>query len=140
METTTARPDSASHASNSAEPCGLSVRSFAPADADRWDALVASAVNATFLHTRRFLSYHGERFADRSSIVCDSDGRIVGVFPAALDPADPGVVVSHPGITYGGLVHDGSLGGGACLAAFEALPPEFEPDPPGLFVAPEGWS
>jgi hypothetical protein len=46
---------------------------------------------------------------------------MVAVFPAALDPNDASTVVSHPGITYGGLVHDGSLGGAACLAALERL-------------------
>lgn len=76
-----------------------------------WDELVAKSVNGTFLHSRRFLSYHGDRFRDRSLLVTDARGRVVGVFPAAQDPADPRVVTSHPGLTYGGLVHDGSLYG-----------------------------
>jgi hypothetical protein len=80
--------------------------------ADRdWDTLVESSCNGTFLHTRRFLSYHGCRFVDRSMLLHDGRGHLVGVLPIAEDPHDPTTVVSHPGITYGGIVHDGSLRG-----------------------------
>jgi hypothetical protein len=95
----------------------MTVRPYEPADADAWDALVARSVNGTFLHTRRYLGYHGDRFADCSLVVLDARGRLAGVLPAAADPASPEDAVSHPGITYGGLVHDGSVRGGALIAA-----------------------
>ena len=82
---------------------------FTPDDSERWDRLVDAAPMATFLHTRRFLSYHGERFRDASLSVTDERGALRAVLPAALDPNDPARVVSHPGATYGGLVHDGRL-------------------------------
>jgi Acetyltransferase (GNAT) domain len=91
------------------------VRAYEPADADAWDDLVARSVNGTMLHTRRFLSYHGDRFGDRSLMVTNPRGWPIGVFPAAEDPADPSVVTSHPGMTYGGLVHDGSLHGASMM-------------------------
>ena len=75
--------------------------------AGEWDAFVRRSINGTLLHTRRYLGYHQDRFADRSVIVRDDRGRILSVVAAALDPGDPRVVVSHPGITYGGLVHEG---------------------------------
>jgi CelD/BcsL family acetyltransferase involved in cellulose biosynthesis len=81
-----------------------------------WDAMVEGSWNGTFLHTRRFLSYHGTRFTDRSIVVRDS-GRIVGALPAAQDPQAPQRIVSHPGATYGGLVHAGDLGGEDLRAA-----------------------
>jgi hypothetical protein len=81
-----------------------------------WEALVEAAPMATLLHTRRYLSYHAHRFDDRSLVALDGRGRIVAVFPAALDPADPGTVVSHPGITYGGIVHDGAIAGARAVA------------------------
>src|SRR5919197_1305542 len=86
-------------------------RSFSPADAEAWDQLVQRSINGTFLHSRRFLSYHGDRFRDRSVIFTIGSSLIVGVLPAALDPADEETVVSHPGATYGGIVHDGTLQG-----------------------------
>lgn len=97
----------------------MRVRAFVPADSDRWDALCASSYGATFLHSRRFLSYHGSRFKDRSLIVEDDRGWL-GVLPLAEDPHDPLRVVSHPGITYGGMVHDGRLRGEAMVQALHA--------------------
>lgn len=93
---------------------------YEPRHAEAWDAFCAGAANATFLHTRRFLSYHGERFNDLSLLVMDS-GKMVGVFPAAHALSDPGLVVSHPGITYGGLVHQGKLAGNRMIEALEAI-------------------
>ena len=93
------------------------VRAFDAGDAAAWDELVARSVNGTFLHTRRYLSYHGDRFADCSLVVTDARGRLVGVLPAATDPADLQRAVSHPGITYGGLVHDGTVRGSAAIEA-----------------------
>jgi len=71
---------------------------------------------ATFLHTRRFLAYHQDRFKDVSLLLANDKG-IVGLFPAALDPAEARTVVSHPGITYGGLLHSGKLHGEKMVTA-----------------------
>ncbi len=98
----------------------MRVRAFSEDDAERWDACCAAAVNATFLHTRRFLAYHGNRFDDLSLVVEDAQGAVLGVLPAARDPQDPDTVVSHPGSTYGGLVHGGALRGEAMVQALAA--------------------
>lgn len=97
--------------------------SVLPFDEDQsrgWDAFCAHAVNATFLHTRRFLSYHGSRFEDASVCVICED-KVVGVMPAARHPSDSATVCSHPGITYGGLVTTEWLTGAKFLAALEAV-------------------
>lgn len=96
------------------------VRPFEAGDEERWDTFCAQASPATFLHSRRFLSYHGERFRDRSLMVFDDKDRLVGLLPAALDPGDERLVASHPGSTYGGFVHLGGLGGEAMMEAFAA--------------------
>src|ERR1700730_17163182 len=74
-----------------------------------WDEFLKSCPMATFLHSRKFLSYHENRFKDESLIVTDDDGSWLGVFPSAVDNADSSQIISHPGITYGGLVHNGKL-------------------------------
>jgi len=99
----------------------MKVLSYSPAGAAEWDEFVAGAPMATLLHTRRYLSYHGERFQDVSLTLRDEGARLLGVFPAALDPQDVKCVVSHPGVTYGGVVHDGSLRGEQMVEALEAL-------------------
>jgi hypothetical protein len=73
----------------------------------------------TFLHTRAFLGYHGDRFDDASVVLRDDGGRLLGVLPAA--GAGAGEVGSHPGATFGGIVHDGSLGGPAMIEALAAV-------------------
>ena len=97
------------------------VRSYKPGDAEVWENLVARSSTGTMLHTRRFISYHGDRFRDRSLMIEDRRGKVVGVFPAAEDPADAEMVVSHPGLTYGGLIHDGSLSGASMVDALAAI-------------------
>lgn len=85
-----------------------------------WEEFCVHAVNATFLHTRRFLSYHGDRFKDLSILMMES-GKVVGIFPAAELPSETKLVISHPGITYGGIVHRGWLSGMRMIEALTAL-------------------
>ena len=89
--------------------------------AGRWDELVRTCPAATFLHTRRFLAYHRDRFKDASVLVEDERRGIVGLMPAAVDPADARRVVSHPGATFGGLLHANALRGEGMIEALEAV-------------------
>ncbi len=98
----------------------LEIRPYDPSCEKVWDHWCAGTVNATLLHTRRFLSYHGDRFNDASVLVYDGE-KLIGLLPAAVSPADAAHVVSHPGATYGGIVHDGRLTGQRMLAAFDAI-------------------
>lgn len=97
------------------------VCNYDPEHACGWDDLVAQACSGTFMHTRRFISYHGDRFSDRSLILENRRGSMVGVFPAAEDPTDPEIIISHPGLSYGGLVNDGSLRGASMICALETI-------------------
>jgi hypothetical protein len=97
------------------------VLAYDPSQDRCWDELVARSCNGTFLHSRRFLSYHKDRFADRSVLLLDSHRRVVGVFPAAQDPQSPATIVSHPGLTYGGLVHDDSIRGQTTIGALGSV-------------------
>jgi hypothetical protein len=83
----------------------MKVIGYSETHALRWDAFVARAAQGTFLHTRRFLGYHGDRFRDCSLLVEDTGGELIGLLPAAQSLTDLSQVVSHPGITYGGLLH-----------------------------------
>jgi len=98
----------------------LTVRPYNSSEADLWDSFCQDALQGTFLHTRRFLSYHGDRLCDKSLIIEDK-GKWVGLFPAALDPDDPSCIVSHPGITYGGVLHQGKLRGESMIQALAEM-------------------
>lgn len=95
----------------------LTVRQFQAGEAAAWDSFCSASFQGTFLHSRRFLSYHGERFTDRSLIIED-DGRWVGIFPAAQVE---GEIVSHPGLTYGGVLHRGGLFGSRMITTLETI-------------------
>jgi hypothetical protein len=105
----------------------ITVEPYTESQAAAWDDVVDRAANGTLLHTRRYLGYHGDRFADRSLVVLD-DGRPVAVLPAALDPDDGGCVVSHPGVTYGGLVHLPAFRGASVLNALKACLAQWQAD------------
>src|SRR3954466_2118849 len=93
----------------------LSATGFEHSLAVEWDELVRSSPIGHMLHTRAFLSYHGDRFEDASLALRDDRGRLVGVLPAARDGED--LVASHPGATFGGIVHAGVLTGPAMVDA-----------------------
>jgi len=82
----------------------LVIQQFDESLSDEWDAFVSQCAVANMLHTRCFLSYHGNRFEDHSLIVRDDENEILAVFPAALCLTDDLTVVSHPGVTYGGIL------------------------------------
>lgn len=99
----------------------MRARRYNESDANLWDAFCRSATASTFLHTRRFLSYHGDRFIDHSLILESDAGDVQAILPAAQDPADIHTVVSHPGITYGGLLVEANTHGMTILDAFESI-------------------
>lgn len=70
-----------------------------------WDAFVSKCKNATFLHSRNYMDYHKDRFVDNSLMIYHED-RLSGLFVA--NRKDERTVVSHEGLTYGGLLveHD----------------------------------
>ena len=84
-----------------------------------WEATVLESINGTFLHSRRYLDYHGPRFDDASFLV-ELKGSIVGVIPLNVD-AKSGVATSHAGLSYGGVVHSGTLTGNKMMSTLEQL-------------------
>ncbi|MBF0160194.1 MAG: GNAT family N-acetyltransferase [Magnetococcales bacterium] len=87
----------------------------------RWDAFVATTAQGVFLHSRTFLSYHRDRFNDLSILIEDDRGRLGAVFPAAQSPVISDQVVSHPGSTYGGLLHESTLQADEILSMLAAI-------------------
>ena len=83
------------------ESQSLSLRRYCPALKAEWDAFIGGARNATFLFQRDYMDYHAERFLDHSLMLYE-EGRLAAVLPANMDAE--GVLASHDGLTYGGLV------------------------------------
>ena len=95
----------------------LKVSPYRDEDATLWDEFIKDAPMANFLHSRRYLAYHAHRFKDISLLIRDEEHQLVGVFLAAIDSRYPQKIISHPGITYGGILHTGNLRGEKMLQA-----------------------
>lgn len=91
------------------------VTRYTPADAAEWDAFLAASRQTTFLFRRAYMDYHSDRFADCSLIVRGEAGQIVAMLPAN---EGGGVLYSHQGLTYGGLITGPAATAAATLAIF----------------------
>lgn len=75
---------------------------YTPERSAEWDGFVRSSRNATFLFLRGYMDYHAHRFTD-CSLMAYRDGALVALLPAHWVAAE-GLVSSHGGLTYGGLL------------------------------------
>lgn len=96
----------------------LRVDRYRPELADQWNAFVAASRNGTFLLDRGYMDYHCERFHDHSLVLLDAEARTVALLPAN---EHDGVLHSHAGLTYGGLVLGPDSGAADALAMLEAV-------------------
>ncbi|MDN3690592.1 GNAT family N-acetyltransferase [Cyclobacterium jeungdonense] len=77
------------------------VKAFTPEFLANWQEVLQGAPNATLMHQRSFLAYHGNRFQD-ASVLIYSKNRPVAVFAAHKEGNE---VYSHQGLSYAGLIH-----------------------------------
>ena len=84
----------------------LSVKLYDVDMKEKWDDFVLHhSVNGTFLQTRNFLEYHGNRFEDTSLLITKSENTIVAVIPACTCVEEGRkIFYSHKGSTFGGIV------------------------------------
>jgi Acetyltransferase (GNAT) domain len=93
-------------------------RPYAASDRPAWDAFVRSARNGVFLFERAYLDYHAARYQDASLMLSDESGQIAALLPAQREADN---VVSHGGLSFGGLVMHPRGGASAVLGLFEAV-------------------
>jgi len=95
-----------------------SVTRYTGAHKLEWDRFIGTAKNATFMFARDYMDYHSDRFTDHSLLIFQ-DETLVAVLPANLK--SDGSLISHEGLTFGGLVV--SRGASLCdvLEFFHAL-------------------
>ncbi len=82
-----------------------------------WDDFVNQAKNGVFLFKRDYMEYHADRFRD-CSLLFFAEEKLIGVLPANL--AKDGLV-SHGGLTFGGVVTNTRMRAGTMLEIFDAL-------------------
>ncbi len=67
---------------------------------EEWNRFIEDSKTPLFIFKREFMEYHSDRFVD-SSLLFFKEGKLVAVLPASIDGEN---LVSHGGLTYGGLV------------------------------------
>lgn len=82
-----------------------------------WDDLIRGSRNGTFLFLRNYMDYHSDRFEDASLLFLHK-GRLIGVLPASRHDD---VVVSHGGLTYGGVISTAQMTTSRMLETFAAM-------------------
>ena len=85
---------------------------------DLWDDFIAKAKNGLFLFRRGYLEYHCDRFPDHSLLFFEAGGRLVAILPATSSGE---VWSSHSGLTFGGVVCDGTMKVERMLHLFDGL-------------------
>jgi hypothetical protein len=95
----------------------IRVAAYAAANRSKWDDFVKVAKNGTFLFLRDYMEYHAGRFADASLMFFD-DGELAALMPASIDGSH---VVSHGGLTFGGIISGCRMRAKTMLDIFDAL-------------------
>ena len=78
-----------------------------PKHLDQWDEFVSRAVNGTMFHSRAFLGYHEDKFADTARwMIATRRDDVIALFAYAVDEQPDGrhVARSPFGASYGGLI------------------------------------
>jgi hypothetical protein len=82
-----------------------------------WDEMITHSRNGVFLFYRDYMEYHNDRFQDASLLFFD-EHNVLAVLPANRNGDQ---VVSHGGLTFGGVISRHNLGASAMLELFDVL-------------------
>jgi hypothetical protein len=96
----------------------MKVRRYIAADQPAWDGFVATSKNGVFLFERGYMDYHADRFSDHSLLVYDDKDGLIALLPA--NRCDDSLI-SHGGLTYGGLITDERMKTPRMLAVFDDM-------------------
>ncbi|MGO8818884.1 MAG: GNAT family N-acetyltransferase [Terriglobia bacterium] len=82
-----------------------------------WDEFVRQSKNGVFIFDRGYVEYHADRFTDHSLLFFQDD-QLIGVMPANRVED---TVVSHGGLTFGGIISGQRMKTHRMLEVFAAL-------------------
>ena len=83
-----------------------------------WNDFVRNTKNGVFFFHRDYMDYHQDRFEDHSLIFQNDDGKWLGILPACVIDD---YLISHGGLTFGGVLSDRTMTTPRMLEVFEAL-------------------
>jgi hypothetical protein len=83
-----------------------------------WNNFVAEAKNGVFLFNRDYMDYHAERFCDNSLMFFNERDQLIAILPANISGD---VLVSHAGLTFGGVLSNVAMKVELMLAIFDSM-------------------
>lgn len=95
----------------------LEIRKYQETLKKDWDQFIADSQASSILFFRNFMEYHADRFQDFSLVILEDD-KILGVLPANTHD---GILYSHQGLTYGGLIFSKKIDVETTTACFHSL-------------------
>jgi hypothetical protein len=75
---------------------------YSPAEKNAWDQFIKNCKNTHFFHQRDYMEYHADRFDDHSLLFIH-ENNILAALPANKSGD---TLISHGGLTFGGLLLD----------------------------------
>jgi hypothetical protein len=96
----------------------MRVERYSPSCLSTWNAYVEQSKNGTFRFDRRYMEYHADRFEDFSLLFFNESDRLAAIMPASRHGD---TVVSHGGLTYGGVVSNEEMKTATMLRLFDSL-------------------
>lgn len=83
-----------------------------------WNNFINESKNATFLHYRNYIEYHSDKFIDHSLLIYNEKNILMALFPANIEN---NVLISHSGLTYGGILTNHTISTIKVLQIFETI-------------------
>ncbi|MDR1505078.1 MAG: GNAT family N-acetyltransferase [Prevotella sp.] len=90
---------------------------YNPSHREAWNAFIYKSKNGIFMFDRSYMEYHSDRFQDHSLLFYE-DGNLIAVLPATLSDHS---IISHGGLTFGGIVSGPRMTTRKMLEIFECL-------------------
>lgn len=115
----------------------IEIRRYTSQDAAEWNQFVKDSRQGTFLFDRNYMDYHQDRFHDHSLMIY-AKNHLIAILPAneqylpaneqhlplqenTVDTKDIKILISHQGLTYGGLLTSQKVTAEIACDIFEAL-------------------
>lgn len=95
----------------------MEIVKYDPSYSAQWDGFIDQARNGFFFFKRRYMDYHSNIFIDHS-LMFFQDHKLIAILPANIDKDN---LISHGGLTFGGLIFDKNMTIGKTLELFEKL-------------------
>lgn len=97
----------------------IEVKLYSSEEKAIWDDFVKTAKNSHFFFQRDYMDYHSDRFKDHSLMLYDENEKLIAILPANI--TDEQELVSHQGLTFGGLLIGAKMTQLKVIEAFQAI-------------------